>query len=314
MRSAFVFVLVLPALAAVDQSLLEKGSRYLLDNKRASSSLLVLRGGEIVFERYYGGATRDTAGNIKSINKSFLSALTGIAIAEGRIHGLDDRVDAYVPGAGELRIWHLLTMTAGLSWTENGSVTREWYTSPDPNRFALSQRRLAPPGETFQYSTALAHLLSTVLTRATGQSTLDYARSRLFEPLGISCPRWDQLKGVYFGGAEFYITARDLARFGQAYLQKGRWNGRQVIPAEWVEVSTSPQVRNIYGYMWWLYKVDKHNMACAGGAFGQYLCLIPDLDVVVVHTSREAESREAAIVPLETIRRFVIPACLTRRE
>ena len=66
--------------------------------------------------------------------------------------------------------------------------------------------------------------------------------------------------------------------------------------------------------MWWLYKVEGHNMACAGGAFGQYLCLIPDLEAVVVHTSREAESREAAIVPLETIRRFVIPACLTRRE
>jgi len=301
----------------LDPALLEKASAYLIENKPASTSLLIARHGVLVFERYYGGATRDDAGNVKSISKSVLSALVGIAISEHRMGGLDDRVAAYLPeafaavrdaGTRELRIRHLLTMTAGLSWVENGGVTQEWMRNPDPNGFALAQPRVAPPGEQFEYSTALTHLLSTVLTRATGMSTRDYAASRVFRPLGIARPRWDQLAGITFGGAELYLTPRDLARFGQLYLEKGRWGGRQVVPAEWVADSTRPQAREYYGYLWWLHAPTGRRMVCAQGAFGQYACIVPGLDLVIVHTSGPASGRRAAALPLDMIPRFIFPA------
>ena len=294
----------------LDAAMLEQGSAWLVKNKPASASLLVARHGRLVFERYYGGATREQAGNVKSINKSVLSALAGIALADGRIASLDQPVARYLPALpdAQVRIRHLLTMTAGLQWEENGPITRAWYSNPDPNRFALSQPRVAPPGEKFEYSTALTHLLSTVLTRATGQSSLDYATSRLFKPLGIASVRWDRLAGIQFGGAEFYITPRDLARFGQLYLQQGRWKGRQVVPAAWVVESTSPQGGDFYGYLWWIYNVQGRRLVCASGVWGQHLCLVPSLDLLVVHTSREAEGREASIAALQVIRRFILPS------
>jgi len=306
-----------PQAQGLDPALLEKASEYLIKNKPASASLLVVRHGSLVFERYYGGATRNDAGNVKSISKSVLSALTGIAIAERRIRGIDDRVDAYVPEAfaevpdaraREIRLRNLLTMTAGLRWIENGKVTQDWIRSPDPNCFALSQPYLAAPGDKFEYSTALTHLLSTVLARATGKSTLDYAASRLFEPLGITCARWDRFHGIHFGGAEMYLTPRDLARFGQLYLQNGRWGGRQLVPAEWVADSTSPKAKPYYGYLWWLHMPEGRRMICAQGVFGQYVCIVPDLDLVVVHTSAPASGRNANELPLDMIPRYLFKA------
>jgi CubicO group peptidase (beta-lactamase class C family) len=306
-----------PESQGVDSAWLEKASGYLIQNKPASASLLIARRGAIVFERYYGGATRDDAFNVKSINKSVLSALTGIAIAEGRIRSVEDRVADYIPEAfagladaraRDIRVRHLLTMTAGLYWVENGNITRDWIASSDPNRFALSQPFAAPPGEKFEYSTALTHLLSTLIARATGRSTLDYANARLFQPLGIACARWDQLHGVHFGGAELYLTSRDLARFGQLYLRKGRWGERQLVPAGWIADSTSPKAKSFYGDLWWLHNPGGHRMICAQGIFGQYLCLVPELDLLIVHTARPAFGRNANELPLDMIPRFVLPA------
>jgi CubicO group peptidase (beta-lactamase class C family) len=304
-----------PETQGLDPAMLDQASEYLVKNKPAAASLLIVRRGKLVYERYYGGATREQAGNVKSISKSVLSALAGIALAEHRIASLDDRVDAYIPEAfpaaspaRRIRIRDLLAMTAGLQWQENGPITRGWFSSPDPNRFALSQPVMAPPGELFEYSTALTHLLSTVLARTTGGSTLDYGASRLFQPLGIARPRWDRLAGVHFGGAELYLAPRDLARFGQLYLQNGRWGDRQVVPAAWTAESTTPKAKPYYGYLWWLHNPKGRRMICAQGVFGQYVCVVPELEMVVVHTSRPASGRIADALPLEMIPRYLFPA------
>jgi CubicO group peptidase (beta-lactamase class C family) len=297
-----------PESQGIDPSGLEKAAAYLLEKKPAAASLLVVRNGKLVFERYWEPAARDRAGNVKSICKSVLSALTGIAVSEGRL-GLDDPVRKYIPAApAALRIRHLLTMTAGFPWAENKQVTTDWFSSPDPNRFVLSLPPAAPPGERFEYSTAVTHLLSTVLTRATGQSTLEYAEARLFQPLGVRCPRWDRLAGIHFGGAELWLAPRDLARFGQLYLQNGQWENRQIIPQSWVAESTTPKAEPYYGYLWWLNNPKNHPMICASGVWGQITCILPDLDMVVVHTSRPAHGRIADAIALDMIPRHIMPA------
>jgi CubicO group peptidase (beta-lactamase class C family) len=308
---------VAPESEGLDPRNLNKAWDYVISNKPASTSLLVARYGKLVFERYHAGARRHDAGNVKSISKSVLSALVGIALAEGRIRNIDDRVDSYIPEifaqvrdpmARTIRIRHLLTMTAGLTWEENGAVTQAWVSSFNPNRFALSQPFVSLPGQRFEYSTALTHLLSAVLTCVTGTSMRRYAASRIFGPLGITNVRWDELAGITFGGAELYLTARDLARFGQLLLQKGRWDDRQLVPEEWVAESTSPQGREFYGYLWWLHSVGGHRMVCAQGAFGQYVCIVPEYELVIAHTSGPVSGRRASALPLDMIPRFIFPA------
>ncbi|MFH1068118.1 MAG: serine hydrolase [Candidatus Glassbacteria bacterium] len=267
------------------------------------SSLLVIRNGSIVSEKYYQGTDQSTAFNVKSVSKSVLSALTGIAVREQYIPALDRKVLDYFPeyrdaalGAGknEINIRHLLTMTTGLEWIENGPVVQAWFASEDWVRFIFSLPMANKPGEVFNYTTAGSHLLSALLTRATKMSTLDFADKYLLRPAGIRIDRWDRdPQGYYFGGAEMYLTARNLGKFGLLYLNGGFAGGRQVVPADWIKVSTSAQITlngnppdQGYGYMWWTRKAGGVDIFYASGAEGQFLFCIPELSLVVVtHSS-----------------------------
>ena len=274
------------------------------------TSLLIIRNGNIVSEQYFLGNDRSTAFNIKSASKSILSALTGIALRERFISGMEQKVADYFPEyrglqgeypKNQITIRHLLTMTSGLKWDENGAVTQAWLASSDWIRFIFDLPMTSQPGEVFNYTTACAHLLSALLARASKMSTLDFANKYLFQQTGIAISRWDRdPQGNYFGGAEMYITARNLGKFGILYLNDGIAGGKQVVPADWVHESTKVQVRlgneiqdQGYGYMWWIKKFKDVDCFYASGAGGQFLFCIPVLNLVVVTNSSLVNSSDS---------------------
>ncbi len=261
-------------------------------------SLILMRHGHIVYEQYYNGSRAADSNNIASVSKSVLSALVGIAFDQEFFMTVDDRVADYLPDYFadvadprllELRLRHLLTMTHGLDWKENQSE-RLLNRSPDWVADILSLPLSSDPGTLFHYSTGVSHLMSAVLAEATGMSACEFAHRYLFEPLGIEAEFWGvDPKGYFTGGHSLSMTARELARFGQLFLQEGSWQGEQVVPGWWVVASTSPQVEigndyAGYGYYWWLNRIAAYDMVSALGAAGQILHVIPELELVMVTT------------------------------
>lgn len=258
-------------------------------------SLLVVRHGRLVVERYFGGTQPQDTWNVKSVTKCMLSALVGIALERGYIRSLDQPVLDFFPEyrdqvtdprLQQITIRHLLTMSAGLEWEENGSITFRWLRSPDWVRFALQSKLVADPGAMWNYNSALPHLLSAMLTKASGTNTLALARQALFDPIGAVVGKWDQdPQGYFYGGSELHMIPRDLAKFGYLYLNHGEWNGKQVVPAAWVRASTQQTNSAHYGFLWWLDTFESHPLYFAQGLGGQHIVVVPDLDAVVVTTS-----------------------------
>jgi CubicO group peptidase (beta-lactamase class C family) len=265
-----------------------------MDGTRA---LLVARGGELIAERYFDGD--DGPVNIKSASKTLISALVGIAIAEGHITSVDQPISELVPATfqdfeettQQITVHHLLSMTTGL-----GSTSREhygaWVAHRNWVRAALERPVVAAPGERFIYSTGNTHLLSAILTEVTGQSTHAYARQVLLDPLGIEVTSWPESpRGIDFGGNNVAMTPRDMLTFGQLYLQDGRWNERQLVPADWVERSSRhhaegwPDRYGAYGYLWWLPPGRPASAFMAVGFGGQFIIVAPETETVVVVTS-----------------------------
>lgn len=265
-------------------------------------SLILMRHGHIVYEQYYNGSHVSDSNNIASVSKSILSALFGIAFDQGFFLTVEDRVAEYLPRYFadsadprllDLRLRDLLTMTHGLAWKENDSE-RFLTDSEDWVADILSLPLNNEPGALFHYSTGASHVMSAVLTEATGMSVCEFAHRYLFEPLGVEAEFWGvDPKGYFTGGHSVSMTAREMARFGQLFLQEGHWQGEQVVPGWWVVASTSPQVdigNNYagYGYYWWLNHIAAYDMYSALGAAGQILHVIPDLELVMVTTHRFA--------------------------
>ncbi|MFP6686957.1 MAG: serine hydrolase, partial [Polyangiaceae bacterium] len=266
------------------------------------NSVLVVRDGALVAERYYHGYERHIAGNIKSVSKSVLSGLFGIAIDKAVIGSLDDTVSTHLPsyfqnfGAEKkaISIEDIMTMRSGLAWTEGSPHLPNMIGSANYLEYVLSQKLVTAPGSTYRYSTGLTHVGSALLTAASGKSTRAFAREHLFEEIGISTPRWDRgVEGNFVGGAEMWMRPRDLARFGQLFLRDGKLDGKQVISQSWVQASADPWVpeggNRFYG-LWWRERpwsnyegVDSY---FAWGYGGQFLFLFPSQDLIVVVTSK----------------------------
>lgn len=263
-------------------------------------SLLVARNGDLLFEKYYNGTTPDRPANLKSASKSVISALVGMAIERGLIEGVDQPIGDYFPEllAGEenaakraITIEDLLTMRSGLESTSNQNYGA-WVLSSNWVRHALDKPLVARPGGRMIYSTGSTHLLSAILTRATGSSTWRIAQDWLAEPEGFTLERWPRdPQGIYFGGNDMLMTPRQMLAFGELYLNGGRANGRQIVPEPWVRASfvgrvASPRERGrFYGYGWWIREMDGHATFYAWGYGGQFVFVVPSLDLVVVTTS-----------------------------
>jgi CubicO group peptidase (beta-lactamase class C family) len=271
-------------------------------------SLLVSWRGRLVLERYYNGARAARAANIKSASKSIISALVGIAIDRKLIPGVDTRIVTYFPelakdrnpGKRDITIEDLLTMRSGLESTSNRNYGA-WVLSGNWVRHALSRPLLSAPGTDMEYSTGNTHLLSAILTRATRTSTWQFAQDALTRPLGFGLPRWPQdPQGIYFGGNDMLLTPLQMLAFGELYLNDGRANGRQVLPQDWIAASWVPRGQSrisgqMYGYGWWMRELGGHDAYYAWGFGGQYIFVIPDLELVVVTTSSStvAEDRRS---------------------
>jgi CubicO group peptidase (beta-lactamase class C family) len=288
---------------------------YVADQDAQVHSVLIVRNGYVVTEAYFRPYNQDRAHRLTSCTKSFLSALVGIAIEEGYLD-LDDEALDFFPGRTiandsplkwEITVEDLLRMRSGLDWPESSvsysshdNVLWQMMASRDWVQFVLDQPMATQPGTTFSYSTGDSQLLAAILERATGMSTQAFARTRLFEPLGVSSARWywtSAPEGVAFGGGGLYLTPRDMARFGTLYLQGGVWEGQQVVPATWVEASVTPSQ---YGYQWW--RLSNGGYAALGYG-GQRIAVVPDLELVVVITGDFAGATSRYLVDA-----FVVPA------
>lgn len=264
------------------------------------NSLVVMRGGEVLLARpFHDGPPVSQPVNIKSASKSIISAMVGIAIDKGVFTGVEQPVLSVLrdkapatpdPLLKKLHIGHLLSMQAGLARTSGDNYGR-WVSSPDWVRYALAQPFVARPGTDMLYSTGNTHLLSAMLSRASGRSTYDLAQDWLAQPLDISIPQWPRdPQGIYFGGNDMLMSPLDLAEFGEMYRLGGTVNGQQVIPREWIEASwsarsTSPFSGGDYGLGWFVSGVGRHPLYYAWGYGGQMLFILPDLQLTVVMTS-----------------------------
>ena len=270
-------------------------------------SLLVSRDGALVHEQYFGGARATIPANIKSASKSVMSALVGVALAQGHLASTSEPILAHFaadfgpspdPRKRAITVEHLLTMQTGLEST-SGRNYGAWVTSGNWVRYALRQPLIADPGTTMEYSTGNSHLLSALLTRVTKQSTWQFAQQGLARPLGFTLNRWPQdPQGIYFGGNEMLMTPRQMLAFGELYLNEGRAGDRQLFPPDWVKRSFVPRGRSRwgsdreYGYGWWIRSLSGRPAYYAWGYGGQFIFVVPSASLVMVTTSDPNVSRE----------------------
>lgn len=269
-------------------------------------SLLVSRRGELVAEYYARGVRATTPANIKSASKSLIATLTGIALDRGLITSVRQPVATWFPELRQdkdprkarITIEDLLTMRAGLESTSGRNYGR-WVQSPNWVRFALSRPMVAAPGDQMQYSTGSSHVLSAILTRVSGVSTWQFAQEALARPLGFTLAKWPQdPQGLYFGGNDMLLTPRQMVAVGEMWLKRGQVNGRQVVPAAWVDTSCVARTRSVfdstreYGYGWWTQAFEGGTACFAWGYGGQYIMVFRDLDLVVTATSSTTVSEE----------------------
>ncbi len=261
-------------------------------------SFMVLRHGKVIAEGWWKPNSADAPHVLNSVSKSFTSTAIGLAINEHKLK-LEDRVlnffqaDAPPNPSANLQamtVRDLLTMSGGheVEPSRDGGPTVKQF---------LAQPVVFRPGTHFLYNTMGTYVLSSIITKVTGQTTLEYLKPRIFGPLGIKSPRWDASpEGNSLGGYGLYLPTEDIAKLGQLYLQKGKWNGKQLVPRKWVEQATSKRIDNEkeshsqigpdwiegYGFQFWR---CRHNAYRADGAGGQFIVVMPDQDAVIAITA-----------------------------
>lgn len=287
-------------------------------------SLLVSVDGKLIHERYFNGMRPGDPANIKSVSKSVLSTLIGIALDRGYLRSVQEPIGKFFPehlnGADpawkNVTIEDLLTMRSGLETTSNRNYG-QWVQSRHWVRHVLMRPMVDEPGGRMIYSTGNSHLLSAILTKAARISTYEFARRYLAEPLGITIRPWMRdPQGIYFGGNEMYLTPRDMLEYGRLYLNGGRAGGKQVVSQQWLRQSLEPRTRsqwsgNEYGYGWWMRPLAGHEAHYGWGYGGQFVFVVPGLQAVVVATSSPSptpERREHRRALYDLLEREIVPA------
>lgn len=258
-------------------------------------SFMLVRHGHVVAEGWWAPYAAETPHMLFSLSKSFTSTAVGMAVAEGKLN-LDDEVLKFFPDDAPaspstnlkaMRVNDLLRMNTGQQTEPPRRADEPW------TKTFLAHQVPFKPGTHFLYNTSATYMASAAVQKATGQTVLDFLRPRLFDPLGIKNPTWEASpQGVTAGGYGLSVRTEDIAKFGQLYLQKGRWEGKQLVPAAWVEVATARQTSNGsnpksdwdqgYGYQFWR---CRHGAYRGDGAFGQFCVVLPEQDAVIAITS-----------------------------
>ena len=312
----------------LDSEKVEKAAWY-FENNFATSSLLIVRHGELVYEKYFNSYNKpDWPVPIFSVTKSVLSALVGIAITQGALDSLDHKVIEYFPEyfnphtdprMAQVTLHDLLTMSSGFNWIEDSQIEDRWMATGNLVESAINLEFSDQPGTTFTYSSANTQLLAAILTKIVGEPLRDYAQRNLFLPLGISRRLWNWSmddQGYYIGGFGMDLRPQDLARFGYLYLNQGYWDGKQIISPDWIQQSTSTQIQTgfgkEYGYLWWIRPGEGESAFQAIGYGGQSIYIFPDLDMVVVVTGRVSTGGGGAPDPDPIIHEWIEKAVTDR--
>ena len=285
---------------------------------KSMHSFMLVRHGKVVAEAWWKPETAEKPHQMWSLSKSFTSTAVGMAVAEGKLK-VDDKVlsffleDAPAEASEHLKamtVKDLLTMTCGQGTEAKMRGEAHWA------KAFLAQPVPHAPGTHFQYNTPGTYMLSAIVSKVTGQSVLDYLQPRLFQPLGITNPEWGTSpQGVTLGGYGLLVRTEDIAKFGQLYLQKGQWNGKQLIPASWVAQASAKQVPNDagkkdpdksdwaqgYGYQFWQ---CRHGAFRGDGKDGQYCIVLPGQDAVVAITAQTGDMQKE----LNLVWDYLLPA------
>ena len=309
--------------AGMDEAPLTQFMNELINNlEHKIHSILIIKDGKLVFEEYFSGYefyhgpltefNRDIKHNLASVTKSFTSAITGLAIDQGLIQDVDQKVFSFFPEYIELKdeekdkitLEHLLTMTSGLEWdestypyTDSRNDVAQLIIQSDPIRFVLNRPVLTEPGTTFLYSGGSTIVLGEIIRKASGLRADSFAGDYLFAPLGIDDYQWEEMhNNVLYTSGDLKLRPRDMAKLGDLYLHGGSWKGKEIISGEWVDASTRSFINTLsegvsldYGYKWWLYTYDVNDELIesysARGWGGQNIIVFPSLNLVLVTTA-----------------------------
>ena len=266
-------------------------------------SFMLVRHGKVVAEAWWAPESAEIPHVLWSLSKSFTSTAIGLAVAEGKL-SVDDHVLKFFPDEApaepsgnlkQMRVRDLLTMTCGHQEQVNfkdidTSWVKAFLAHPVPHK----------PGTHFLYNTPGSYMLSAIVQKVTGQTVLEYLKPKLFNPLGIDNPQWDNSPdGISLGGYGLYVRTEDIAKFGQLYLQQGHWHDQQLLPAGWVEQATSKQVSNGsdpdrdwdqgYGFQFWR---CRHGAYRGDGKDGQFCIVLPELDAVIAITAKSGNMQD----------------------
>jgi CubicO group peptidase (beta-lactamase class C family) len=300
------WVVEAPEVHGMDPAALDAARDYAFAEGMNTQGVVVVRDGVIVAEWYADGAGPESWAASWSMAKSVASAVVGIAIAEGKIPSVDEPMTTYFPDwAGTdkaaITLRHVLQMESGLDWDEDydpsalgeSEIIEMVLGQPDQLAFAAGRPAEVPPGTRWSYSSGDSMLLSRVIEQATGMPADEYARTVLFEPLGIDqIDWWRDARGHTLTYCCVDTTSRDFARFGLLYLREGLWGDEQVVPESWVSDSLAGSEASSggYGFQWWLGGGDDLSYFSARGHDGQYIYVVPELDLVVVRNGTYGKS------------------------
>ncbi len=296
-KNLFVFFAVLPIVILANDSL---QLPELLSDK-GLYSVVVIKNDQTIFKQFYNGKTEKDLLDVKSITKSVMSLLVGIALDKGYLQSLDQPLTDFFPELAKdiypakkrITIPHVMNHTSGLADFEEWSKMSVWMSNPNPSAFLLAQPLLSDPGKEYRYNSPATHLLSAIVTKATKMETADFANEYLFKPLGITEYHWEKLRDGYYDGAgiNFALRAVDLAKIGSLLIHKGVVNGSHIISDSYIALLYDGSLKremswglpnSKVGLCWYqtTYETEKVNY-CLGYA-GQFLLVFPDLKCVIV--------------------------------
>lgn len=307
-----------PEAQGVDSEQLALAIETARKNINGIHSLLVVRNGALVAEAYFHPYDGKSPHDVASVTKSITTTLAGIAIAQGKIKSVKDPMLDYFASANvanrderkmRVRLNHLMTMSSGLDCKSQGGEPTLWEMLAAPNdvRHMLDLPMVAEPGENFVYCSGGMHLMSAIIAKTTGMSTEAFARRTLFGPLGIQNFIWPaDHQGVNHGFGNLHLLPRDMAKLGVLWLNRGNWQGKQIIPESWVEDATKVQKATgsarDYGYGWWIPKPGGPIAFEASGRGGQQISVLPDLNAVIVLTGGGFSTAEVMKLILPAIK------------
>ena len=306
-------------------------------------SILIVKNGKLVLEEYFYGYRKDKKHQLRSATKSVTSTLIGIAIDHGKIKNVDEKLSQFFPEyksidwsvpKNEITLKNVLTMSAGLDWNEwtysdsdSRSSSYNMVRSNDWIEFVLKRKMVEIPGKVFNYSSGLSLVLGKIIKNNTGYGANEFAKTFLFDPLGIDDFSWKSSSTgmVYTAGGEkgLMLKPRDMAKIGLLFLNKGKWNDRQVVSSTWVAESTKPHIDAFfagseYGYQWWRgeksFSDRKIEVFYAAGHGGQYIFVCPALDLVTVFTSQVHGNPLGVVRPQVIMVEHVLPAMVPLPE